>query len=99
MSTREATIEASVVRGAKALGVVVIKLAASKGGTTGWPDRLFVLPNGRTLWIELKRPGAEPTPLQLYRHQLLRSLGHRVEVHDTVGGALRALEQALRSKR
>jgi hypothetical protein len=51
-------------------------------GRSGWPDHIFIGTKGRWKWVEFKEPGEEPTPIQLYIHKLLRSLGQDVEVHD-----------------
>lgn len=48
----------------------------------GWPDRLVALPNGRILWVELKRPGGKPSPLQYKVHAQLAERGHTVFVID-----------------
>jgi len=41
----------------------------------GWPDIVGVLPGGRSLWIEVKRPGEKPTELQKYRLKRLKKAG------------------------
>lgn len=51
-------------------------------GNAGVPDRLILLPGGIIKFVELKRPGAQPRPLQKYWHKKLRALGFTVEVCD-----------------
>ena len=46
-------------------------------GTSGWPDRIVLLPDGKFGFVEVKAPGEEPRPLQLHRHKQLRQLGYR----------------------
>lgn len=58
---------------------------------TGYPDRMFLIPGGRPLFIEFKREGEEPSKKQLYIHEGLRALGYDVEVHDDVDAALWAI--------
>lgn len=53
-------------------------------GFDGMPDRLILLPDGIIAFVELKAPGKKPRPLQSARHRLLRSLGFRVYVIDSV---------------
>lgn len=50
----EKDIEAKVVKYAKERGCLARKMNGL--GNTSWPDRLFVLPNGRFVWVEFKRP-------------------------------------------
>jgi hypothetical protein len=51
-------------------------------GTDGMPDRLVLMPQARIGFVEVKRPGARPRPLQERRHAQLRSLGFLVLVLD-----------------
>lgn len=47
-------------------------------GFAGVPDRIVLLPGGRVIFAELKRPGKTPRKLQTYVHGLLRRLGFTV---------------------
>jgi hypothetical protein len=51
-------------------------------GSMGWPDRIVLWQGGHLIWIEWKRKGEKPRPLQAHIHQLLRSMGHDVRVYD-----------------
>ncbi len=52
-------------------------------GFRAWPDRLFSWPRGnRQEFVEFKKPGEEPTPLQLKLHRMLRERGCVVHVID-----------------
>ncbi len=56
-------------------------------GTRAVPDRLVLLPNGVTLYVELKRPGGKPRPNQLKLHErLLKKYRTKVYVLDTKEG-------------
>lgn len=44
-------------------------------GFAGVPDRIVLLPGGRVVFVELKRPGKAPRKLQQYVHGLLKRLG------------------------
>jgi len=47
------------------------------------PDQIFINPNGRVLFVEFKREGAKPTPMQLREHEKLRKQGCDVWVIDS----------------
>jgi hypothetical protein len=44
-------------------------------GWKGAPDRIVLLPGGRIFFIEMKKPGEEPTPLQYQRLKELNDMG------------------------
>lgn len=86
---REREVEKKLISEVKKRGGLCEKWVS---GTVGWPDRIVVLPpDGRVAFIELKRPGETPRPIQLNRHKLLRQLGCKVYVlddQDNIGGIL-----------
>ena len=51
-------------------------------GTSGWPDRIVLLPEGKLAFVETKAPGKKPRALQEHRHQQLRKLGYKVFTID-----------------
>ena len=63
------------------LGGICIKLCAEY--MNGLPDRMCVLPNGITFFVEVKTTGKKPEPIQVWWHERLRSLGFRVYVLDS----------------
>lgn len=73
----EARIEARLVRGARALGLLAPKFTTME---RGWPDRLLLLPGGRVLWVEVKQPRGRLSPYQAKVHERLRGRGHDVRV-------------------
>jgi Holliday junction resolvase len=65
----ESQIQRAIIQKLTAEGWLVIKLI--KTNTNGIPD-LICHRQGRTAYIEVKRPGYKPTPLQEYRHRQLQ---------------------------
>ena len=89
---KEKTIEKKLVKTAKDMGGVALKFLSP--GFDGMPDRIVLLPGGRMGFVEVKAPGKVPRPLQEARHRMLRMLGFRAYVLDTVdqiGGILDAI--------
>lgn len=80
----ESKIEKYLTDKIKSIGGLCWKFVSP--GTRGVPDRLCILPNGRTIYVELKRPGEVPEPLQSKRHEQLRDRGHIVCVIDSLKG-------------
>jgi Holliday junction resolvase len=71
----ESKIQNNITNRYQKNGWMVIKLI--KTTCSGIPD-LMCLRNGITLFIEVKRPGKEPGPLQQFRHEELRKQGFDV---------------------
>jgi hypothetical protein len=86
---REKTIERKLVQSVKAMGGIAPKFISP--GLDGMPDRLVLLPSGKFGFIEVKRHGGKPRPLQTARYELLRRLGFLVFVLDDeaqIGGII-----------
>lgn len=79
--TSEKALERYLVQRIKSLGGVCLKY--SNPGMVGYPDRICLLPGGRTVWIELKSKGEKPTTLQRLRHGQLSAIGHTVHICDS----------------
>jgi hypothetical protein len=78
---RESVIEANLVKQVKAAGGTAYKFTSP--GRRGVPDRLVLLPGGRTVFVECKAPGGIPRPDQQREHNRLRALGFSVVVLDS----------------
>ena len=50
---------------------------------TGIPDRIILLPKGKIGFVETKRPGGEPRPIQKKRIRQFKDLGFKVYVLDS----------------
>ena len=48
------------------------------------PDQIFIRPDGRVFFVEMKRNGAKPTAGQVREHEKLRKQGCTVYVIDSV---------------
>ena len=77
----EKPIEAHLVKRVKERGGIAFKFVSPQRRSV--PDRLCLMPLGRTVFVELKAPDKEPTEAQAREHQRLRDLGHTVLVLDT----------------
>jgi hypothetical protein len=78
----ERDLEKKLAQRVKAAGGMAIKWVAPN--LAGVPDRICFFKGGRVVLVELKRPGAKPTPLQKRIHDLLIGLGADVRVVDSV---------------
>lgn len=85
---RERTVERTLCDAARAAGGIAIKL----GGYAGIPDRLCLLPGGRTLFVELKRPGEAPRRNQVLWVARLRCLGFEAVIIDNPDAAQNIVE-------
>lgn len=92
----EKQIENKLTAAVKKAGGIAPKFVSP--GFAGMPDRLILLPDGHIAFAELKAPGKRPRPLQEARHRLLRSLGFRVYVIDSIeqiGGMIHEITNSL----
>ena len=86
---REKQTEQKLVSAVKKLGGIAPKFISP--GLDGMPDRIVLLPGGHMAFVEVKAMGYKPRPLQLARHGMLRRLGFRVYLVDSleqIGGIL-----------
>ena len=82
MTPLERDVERALVGMVKRHGGLCLKWVCP--GWSGVPDRIVLVPYGRLVFVETKRPkGEEPRKLQKWWHNKLRSLGFSVwVVHD-----------------
>lgn len=87
----ERDIETALKRRVEHEGGKCIKFVAVS--ESGIPDRIVILPGGRIVFVELKRPrGGRLSPIQKYQMEKLKSLGCEVvriktyqEIEDLLG--------------
>jgi hypothetical protein len=68
----ESHIQDRIVKRYKAQGFIVVKIGLCN--LNGFPD-LMLLKDGKASFVEVKRPGQKPRPLQEYRLKELRDAG------------------------
>lgn len=73
----ESTIQARLIARYTAQGWLVVRLIQTN--LNGCPD-LLLLRDGVARFVEVKRPGCKPRPLQQYRAEQLRAAGFSVDV-------------------
>jgi hypothetical protein len=78
----EKEIEAAVCRYARSLRFLYYKFTSPSRSFV--PDRIFIAPGGRMLFVEFKQLGKKPTPMQAREHERLREQGCTVYVIDSV---------------
>src|SRR5580765_7258037 len=94
---KESKTEKDVKKWAEEVGILVVKM--NLRGRKGWPDRIFILPNGLVLWVEFKRPGEQPRDLQAYVHRELRKRKQLVYVADHVADTISYIKAHMESPR
>lgn len=77
----EKQIEKAVCDYAKSLGILTYKFTSPSRAAV--PDRLFIAPDGKVMFIEFKREGQKPTPAQAREHNRLWAQGCEVFVVDS----------------
>jgi len=80
---RERDIERKLRKRVEGMGGICWKFLS---GVSGVPDRLCLFYGGRAVFVETKRHGEKPRPLQQRQMEKIRKLGFRVEVIDSEQG-------------
>lgn len=94
MSTvRESLVEQRIVARAKRAGWDAYKFTSP--AHRGVPDRLFIHSSGVVAFIEVKRPGGKPTPLQDRELRKLRANMQNAEWFDDADKAMEWLDGLL----
>ena len=77
----EKEVERYLIAAVRKRGGLCLKFVSP--GWSGAPDRLVLLPKGRAIFVEVKRPGEKARPLQERRRQQLSKIGFLAEVVDS----------------
>ena len=93
---RESTLERYLVRRVESIGGKAPKWTSP--GNRGVPDRLVILPNGITIYAEMKAPGEKLSPLQARWARILKSMGHRIYKLDSKEDIDRFIEDVMPSE-
>ena len=80
---RERDVERKLKKRVESTGGWCLKFLSSISGV---PDRICLFPGGKAVFVELKRHGENPRPLQQRIIGKIRKLGFRVEVIDSEEG-------------
>ncbi|MBQ7558272.1 MAG: VRR-NUC domain-containing protein [Lachnospiraceae bacterium] len=91
---RERDVERKLKKRVESTGGWCLKFLSSISGV---PDRICLFPGGKAVFVELKRHGEKPRPLQQRVIGKIRKLGFRVEVIDSEEGIqelIKSLEEA-----
>ncbi len=91
---REKEIEEQLVKAIKTHQGLCLKLNSIS--LTGLPDRLVLLPGGKCAFVEVKRPGEKPRPIQVKRIKQLRKLGFLCYVLDDLAQIVSIIEEVKR---
>lgn len=78
---KESAVEAYLRDEVKKIGGKAYKFVSP--GNPGVPDRLVILPRGRTIFVEMKAPGKKPTPRQKLKQGELTRMGCTVYTADS----------------
>jgi hypothetical protein len=73
MKPLERQIEQQLKKAVSRIGGLCLKFTSP--GCAGVPARVVLLPGGRLIFVEIKRPGEVPRPLQMKRLLQLNALG------------------------
>ena len=88
---REKEVEEFLVKSVKARGGLCPKFTSPS--SSGYPDRLVLLPGAKVLFVEVKAPGKKPRKLQDRRIKALCALGFKALFVDSKEKVLEVLDE------
>lgn len=88
---RESALEKKLVEAVRKIGGYALKWTSP--GSAGVPDRIVLLPGGRTVFVEMKAPGGKLGPLQVWWGERLETLGHTCYTISSVEGIEKFIEE------
>lgn len=89
----EQKIEEQLVKAVRGQNGLCLKINSTS--MTGLPDRLLLLPGGKLAFVEVKRPGGKPRPIQVKRMNDLKQLGFYCYVLDRLEDIQSIIEEVL----
>jgi len=92
MGKSEKAITGAIMGDLSDMGFWVVKIHGGAYQMAGLPD-VLAIKNGRAFWIEVKRPGEKPTPIQLKRMRDLQAAGCVVGVATSVQEAREVISE------
>lgn len=95
--TSEKSVERYLAERVKDLGGICLKY--NNPGMVGYPDRVCLLPEGLTLWVELKGKDGRLKVIQQKRIDQIARIGHAVFVCDSKAAVDRMLDLCNTCKR
>lgn len=90
---RESMLERRLVREVERIGGLALKWVSP--GNRGVPDRIVLLPDGQTVFVEMKAPGKPLAPLQEHWKRKALKLGHRHYKLDSVEDIDRFIQEVM----
>lgn len=92
----ESAVQSKIIKQLEKLGCFVIKII--RANKSGIPDLLVLLPTGRAVFIEVKKPGGVASKLQQYYIEYLRKLGFTAFICDDPNDAVVTVENLMNPK-
>lgn len=83
---KESKVEKELAKHVHDRGGLCLKFVSP--GWAGAPDRVVHPGDGRTIYVETKRPGGRLRPLQAKRHEQLQGAGMDVRTVDSIDGVI-----------
>ncbi|MBG9209441.1 VRR-NUC domain-containing protein [Mammaliicoccus sciuri] len=64
-------------------------------GTKGVPDRIILMPNGKTYFVELKTKKGRTSPTQKYIHKKFKEIDHHVYIINSKQAVDKFIEEVI----